>query len=284
MVKIDLGCHIDGYAAVAAHTIVVASDAAIDGPRAAVLQAAYAAAQAAVRLIRPGNTNVMVQDALKKIADHYNVRPIVGTLMHQMKRYVIDGNKCIYVREEEGTATTKPPKQELATFEANEVYGVDVAFSTGDGKPKDTAARTTVYKRVPEAKYMLKSASSKSFIAEIGRKFQYFPFTLRNCDDERTAKMGIIECKTHGLVAPYPVLSEKEGDQVAHFKFTVLVLPSGSSRITGLELPANIENALFETLPEDIKTVLAMEEGNKKKKKANKKKADDATTEATAAP
>ena len=59
LVKLELGAHIDGFAAFAAHTIVVQSDknAPITGKKADVILAAYKAAQAAVRLLKPGNTN-----------------------------------------------------------------------------------------------------------------------------------------------------------------------------------------------------------------------------------
>lgn len=40
----------------------------------------------------------------------------------------------------------------------------------------------------------------------------------------------MVKCRLH----PYPVLYERHGDHVAHFKFTVLLLPSGPTRITGL--------------------------------------------------
>ena len=46
MVKIDLGCHIDGYIAVAAHTLIVGyvpnPTAPITGPKADLFHAAYA--------------------------------------------------------------------------------------------------------------------------------------------------------------------------------------------------------------------------------------------------
>ena len=43
-------------------------------------------------------------------------------------RFVIDGNKVIVQREE-------PDKRiDECTFEVNEVYAVDICFSTGDGK------------------------------------------------------------------------------------------------------------------------------------------------------
>jgi hypothetical protein len=50
------------------------------------------------------------------------------------------------------------------------------------------------------------------------------------------ARLGVIECAKHDLVEPYPVYYEKEGEFVAEFKYTVLLLPSGTIKITGLPL------------------------------------------------
>ena len=51
----DLGCHVDGFIAVAAHTFVVGSskDKKVDGRKADVILAAYHAAEAALRLLKP---------------------------------------------------------------------------------------------------------------------------------------------------------------------------------------------------------------------------------------
>ena len=49
--------------------------------------------------IYSGNTNTQVTAAIKQVADMYDVRPISGTLMHQMKQYVIDGKKMILLKE-----------------------------------------------------------------------------------------------------------------------------------------------------------------------------------------
>ncbi len=43
-------------------------------------------------------------------------------------RFVIDGNKTILQREE------PDQKVEEVTFEANEVYAIDICFSSGEGK------------------------------------------------------------------------------------------------------------------------------------------------------
>jgi len=101
LVKIELGAHVDGFAAFAAHTIVVQSDAkaAVTGKKADVILAAYKAVQAAIRLIKPGNFNNQVTDAIKKVCESYNVQPLEGVLSHDLKKHLIDGNKVIINKE-----------------------------------------------------------------------------------------------------------------------------------------------------------------------------------------
>ncbi len=98
-----MGVHVDGYIAVAAHTFCVPNGSVGDAPpaalepitgvRADVMNAAFVAAEVAARVIRPGNTNKQVTEAVKGVAEAYGVQAIAGTLMHQMKRYVIDASK-----------------------------------------------------------------------------------------------------------------------------------------------------------------------------------------------
>merc|ERR1719148_144387 len=110
-------------------------------------------------------------------------------------------------------------------------------MSTGDGKVKPGDMRTTVYKRNVEKQYQLKVKASRTLLAEVDKKFPTLPFTLRHMDDLRQTRLGIPECVTHGLLTLYPSLHEKSG-KVAHFKCTVLLLPSGTIRVTGLTLPS----------------------------------------------
>ena len=50
-------------------------------------------------------------------------------------------------------------------------------------------------------------------------------FTLRAFVDLKVARMGVSECSKHELLTSYPVLVERNGEFVAHFKGTVLILP-----------------------------------------------------------
>ncbi|KAG5550588.1 hypothetical protein RHGRI_015514 [Rhododendron griersonianum] len=86
--------------------------------------------------------------------------------------------------------------------------------------------------------------------------------------EEKRARLGLLECVNHDLLQPYPVLHEKPGDCVAHIKFTVLLMPNGSDRITSHPLQ-DLQPSKTIDDPE-IKAWLAL--GTKTKKKGGGKK------------
>ena len=272
IVKMDLGCHIDGYIAVASHTCIVPESA--DSPPADpdeatgnVAVAAYNAMLIAAKTITAGAKNTDVTAAVERVAKAYGVVPISSVRMHQMKRYVLDGVKEVALKtpsREEIEAEGKLPE---CTFEQFEVYAVDVAMSTGDGNARPGDLRTTVFKRNVEQQYSLKVQASRQLLAEVDKKFPTLPFTLRHLSDVRKARLGIPECLEKGLLAPYASLHEHSGT-VAHFKCTVLLLPSGTSRATGLELPSYFKTN--KTPDEETEKVLKEIEDEEAKKAARK--------------
>ncbi|CAA2967361.1 ERBB-3 BINDING PROTEIN 1 [Olea europaea subsp. europaea] len=225
MLKIDMGCHIDGFIAVVAHTHVL-QQGPVTGRTADVIAAANTAAEVALRLVRPGKKNKDVTDAIQKVAAAYDCKIVEGVLSHQMKRFVIDGNKVVL------SVSSPETRVDEAEFEENEVYSIDIVTSTGEGKPKLLDEKqTTIYKRAVDRNYHLKMKASRFIFSEISEKFRIMPFTARALEEKR-ARLGIVECMNHDLLEPYPVLYEKPGDLVAHIKFTVLLMPNGSDRIT----------------------------------------------------
>jgi curved DNA binding protein len=278
MVKIDLGCHIDGYISVVAHTLVVPGEesaAPLTGARADVLLAAHKAMEVALRLVKPGGKNSEVTAAIKDVAEAFGVTPMQGGLSHQMKRFVIDGNKVIIQREE-----TEQHVEEI-TFEPNEVYGMDIAFSTGEGKPREEDCRTTVFKRAVENTYRLKMKASRYVFNEVNEHHSALPFSLRAIGDERQARMGVVECVKHELLHPYPVLFEKADSEIAHLKCTFLLMPSGTLKITGLALPEGYLES-DKTLPPELAALAAS--STKKKSKSRRRKKKKAAAAAAAAP
>jgi len=230
VVKIDLGAHIDGFIAVAAHTIVVGASAEkkATGRRADVILAAYWASQAALRLMKNGGGNYAVTEAVQKITDVYKCKPIEGMLSHQLKQHKIDGEKTII---QNPTAAQKK-EHEKCEFEQYDVFAMDVLVSTGEGQGKELDTKVSIYKKTEE-NYLLKLKTSRNFFAEVKRKYANMPFNLRNFEEEAKAKMGVVECVSHKLIEPFQVLYEKNSEFVAQFKHTVILLPNGLQVVTG---------------------------------------------------
>jgi len=274
VVKVDMACHIDGFIAAAAHTVLVGVEK-VEDSRADVVMAAWNAAEAALRLVQVGNTNTQVTEAFGKIAADFKVKPMQGVLSHQMKKHVIDGNRCIISCE------TAEEKVDEFEFEMNEVYSIDIVMSTGEGKGKETEVRSTVYKRAVDTAYNLKTQKARQFISEINRRFPVLPFTLRAIEDEQVARIGVSEARRHELLEEYPVLKEKDGQFVAQFKFTLLLLPGGTKKITGLPLGALEKQAASScsVQDEEMKKVLATSANPKKQKKKKTQAKEDGKEE-----
>jgi len=206
MVKIDLGSQIDGFIAVVAHTVVVGStpETRYTGRQADVLLAAHYASEAVLRLMTPGTENQAVTQTVQKVAESYKCKPIEGMLSHQLKQFEIDGQKTIIQNPNEA----QRKEHEKCTFELHEVYAIDVLVSTGEGVGREMETRTTVYKKTNET-YMLKMKASRALFTEVSAKCGTMPFSLRNLEDEKKARMGIVECVSHKLVEPFTVLYEK---------------------------------------------------------------------------
>jgi len=285
MVKIDMGAHIDGFIAVVAHTTVVgigSDDVKATAKQADVMTAAHLASEAALRLVKPGNDTYAVTDAVQKVAESFGCKPVEGMLSHQIEQNRIDGEKTIIQNPTEA----QRKEHDKFDFELHEVYAVDVLISSGDGQGKEKTAKITIYKKTAET-YMLKMKTSREFFSKVGKQFGSMPFNLRSCEDEKKARMGVVECVTHKLIEPFQVLYDKESEVVAQFKFTVLLMPNGPHKITGLPFEADLyktEKSITDLdLQKLLKTSANPKAAKKKKKAAEKAMSDEAAPALVAA-
>jgi len=268
LVKIDLGAHFDGYISQGAHTIVVGEDK-VEGRKADVIRAAWTAAEATLRAVQIGVTNKQISDAIQKSAAAFKCEPLHGVLSHQLKRHVIDGNKKILNKVGEDHI-------EDCDMQLNEVFCLDLVMSTGEGKARETESRTTVFKRAVDKSYSLKTQKARQFISEVNHRFPTLPFTIRSFEDEQVGRIGVSEAKRHELLHEYPVLKERDGEYVAQFKFTLLMLPAGPKKITGLPFAQDAQIVSEHKVEdEELKKILAISM-NPKKKKADAKKKEEA--------
>ena len=126
--------------------------------------------------------------------------------------------------------------------------------------------------------------ASRAFYSDVCNRFTLMPFTLRAFEEETKAKMGLKECVTHELLQTYPVQQVAEGNAVAQFKYTVLIVPNGNIRINGgLFDPATCKSE-YSIEDKEILSLLSQsanrKAGGKKKKKKAKSAVEDAKNEA----
>jgi len=277
MVKIDMGAHIDGFIAVVAHSLVVGSTASspVTGSKADALLAAHLCSEAALRLVKPGNETYEVTETVSKIAESFDCKPVEGMLSHQLEQNRIDGEKTIIQNPSEA----QRKEHEKFEFSVHEVYAVDVLITSGEGLGREKDAKITIYKKTEDT-YMLKMKTSREFYSKVSKQFGPMPFNIRNMEDEKKARMGVVECVHHRLIEPFQVLFDKEGAHVAQFKFTVLLMPNGPHKITGLPFDESLVKS--DKSVQDVEIVkLLKTSANPKAARKKKKAAEKAVTEDT---
>uniref|UniRef100_A0A665V9F3 Peptidase M24 domain-containing protein n=1 Tax=Echeneis naucrates TaxID=173247 RepID=A0A665V9F3_ECHNA len=264
LVKIDLGVHVDGFIANVAHSFVVGHgfvSFCYNTSSSPLVSFLY------MCKLFSASQNTQVTDAWNKIAQSFKCSPIEGMLSHQLKQHVIDGEKTII----QNPTDQQRKDHEKAEFEVHEVYAVDVLISSGEGKARDGGLRTTIYKRDPSKQYGLKMKTSRTFFSEVERRFDAMPFTLRAFEDEAKARLGVVECAKHELLQPFSVLHEKEGEFVAQFKFTVLLMANGPHRITNGPFDPELYKSEHEVQDPELRTLLQSSASRKTQKKKKKK-------------
>ncbi|CAO3663571.1 unnamed protein product [Umbelopsis ramanniana] len=272
VVKIQLGAQIDGYGSPIAHTVVVGASAEkpITGAVADAMKAAHTALEAAIRLIKPGNKNMDVTKAVTQITDAFGVKCVEGMLTHQQEKDVVDGKKQVILNPSEHHLRDF----ERVSFAENEVYAVDILVSTGEGKTRQMETRTTVYKKTG-TRYQLKMAASRQVLSEINTKFGNFPFSLRDLEDQRKSRMGIIECAKHQTVLPYDILFERDG-VVVQFLATLLLTKNGNVKVTTPPYDPALVKSDKELKDEELVKLLATPLKPSAKKNKKKKAAGEA--------
>ncbi|ORZ25882.1 peptidase M24, structural domain-containing protein [Absidia repens] len=233
VVKIEMGAHIDGYIATAAHTTVVSLDVSqpITGPAADVVCATYYASEAAIRMMKPGVKASEITRMISEIAAYFRCKPVENTYSSTIKRFVIRGGNDIENGFPQDMIVQDLEKYDFE-IQANQGYQVNVLLTTGDGKTKSSEYKPFVYQRDVNKAYQLKMKAARAAFNEINEKYTVFPFASRAMPNSQT-RLGLASLLNHELITSLPALrSTLVSDKVAHFKATVLVTPSEALRLT----------------------------------------------------
>lgn len=178
LVKIDFGVHIDGFPVCVAHSIIVGSTS--DQLKLRALSGAYLALETAVKSLKPGVTNTALTRVFNDVAASFDVQTLEGVLSHSLKRFLIDSNDVILLKENSDN------KVNVYEIKANDVFAIDVFVSANplEGKSKESELRTTIFKQIPDSNHDLKTKSAKKMLNDVNSKFFGFGFSLNDFDDE----------------------------------------------------------------------------------------------------
>lgn len=236
VIKIQLGAQIDGFGTIVCDTIIIPSDAnkgdEITGKEADLLLATHYANELLLRLMVPPGllatgtdeekakaakekpiTQSRITTLLEKVAKSYDCNIVESTTSWLFERNEIEGKKKIVLSPGEGSKGEGVP-------EVAEVWGVEVGVSLGSGKIKNFENRPTLHRRT-NLTYALKRPSSRKILSEVVKKFGTFAFSLRQLEDERDAKVGVVECVRGNVFRQYEVVGDKDGASVARLFSTV---------------------------------------------------------------
>ncbi|KAH6643948.1 hypothetical protein C7974DRAFT_300404, partial [Boeremia exigua] len=289
VVKIQLGAQIDGLAAIVCDNVVVGGE--ITGETADLLLGTYYANELLLRLMVPPGlvahgdeeeqkknaarkpyTQGQMTQMLEKVAKAYGLNVVESTTIWQFEHNEIESKKKIILSPGEGVRGEGLP-------DVGEVWGVEVGLSLGSGKVKSNGNRTTLHRRTANT-FGLKRPTSRQLLSEVVKRFGTFPFSLRQIEDEKVAKVGVVECVRGGVLRQYEVVVDKDSKPVARLFSTIAVTKNGIQRLA--QPPAlDLEKVKSDKKIEDEEILKILEQPvgkasvkkNKKKKKPAKKAA-----------
>ncbi|KAJ2821107.1 hypothetical protein FBU31_005012 [Coemansia sp. 'formosensis'] len=260
VVKIEVGAHIDGYVASAAHTVVATNHpgVAVEDRRADAISAAYYGSEVAARMIRPGQSPRNLVKALGLVAAGFGCTVAEDTFTCQLDRFVVSGPNTFANR-----FNPDVPAPDF-TFETGEMYTIDCTMSTGSGVARASTLDPAVYQRDVNHQYSLKLRTSRALFSEVCKRYSVFPFLMRDIvDANQSIRAGVPECVKSQLLVPFAVtMDKKAGSVVAQFKLTVMCHYSGPIRVTrALPMASNIRSATMVPETSEIGQILALDCG-----------------------
>lgn len=235
VVKIQLGAQIDGFPAIVCDNVIVPAnegESKSTDRQNDLLLATYWCNELMLRTMLPPGllaagtdeekvkaravkpySQAKVTSLLETICKSYDCNIVENTTTWLFDRNEIEDKKKYILAPGDGAKGD-------GLAEIGEAWGVEMGVSLGSGKVKSLPDRATLHRRT-NTTYALKRASSRAILSEVVKKFHTFPFSTRQLDDERAAKVGIVECVRGGVVRQYEVIADKDDSPVARLFTTI---------------------------------------------------------------
>ncbi|MEF8833196.1 MAG: type II methionyl aminopeptidase [Candidatus Thermoplasmatota archaeon] len=208
LVKIDIGCHIDGYIADNALTVEIGTNR-----HSSLIKASEDALDIAIKTIRDG---VRVRDVgknIERVIQDRGFNPISNLTGHELKQHVLHT----------GTSVPNVPKG-WKKIKKGMVLAIEPFATDGKGRVKE-AKMGDIYKLKKKRNI---DGEDLEFYNWIRDNFDELPFAGRWCKSYGNGyKRFLKRLRKFGAVMNYPVLVEKKSGLISQREHTVVVTSKG---------------------------------------------------------
>jgi methionyl aminopeptidase len=212
-VKVDMGCHIDGYIADTAYTIKVGE------PDDDLINASKAGLEAALSIIRAGITLGEIGKKIEDAITGYGFRPIENLTGHGLGHYSIHAPPSIPNIDDGSKITLKE----------GDTVAIEPFATTGVGKVVDDD-RVYIFSFVTPRPLRLDSA--KKLMYHIQKNYPELPFAERWVAKDKKAEFMLRILIKNSVLFPYHVLKEKTGEPVTQAEHSLIVQEDGCEVFT----------------------------------------------------
>lgn len=213
LVKLDIGCHVDGYIADNALTVEIGTSR-----HTSLIKAAEEALGVAIKSIRPGERTRDIGKNVRNVINSRGFTPISNLTGHELKRHVLHA----------GTSIPSVPKG-WTKIKKGMVLAIEPFATDGKGK---------VENEDPGDIYKLKKqrnidGEDLKFYNWIEENFGKLPFAARWCKEYDEDYRSLLQrLRRIGVAMNYPVLVEKKSGLISQKEHTVIVTSKGCKAIT----------------------------------------------------
>ncbi len=212
-VKIDIGCHIEGYIADTAYTIKVGE------PEDDLVRASRAGLEAALSMIRAGVKTGAIGKAIEDAITAYGFRPIENLTGHGLAQYNIHARPSIPNIDDSSQIILKE----------GDTLAIEPFATPGVGRVIDDD-RVYIFSFVTPRPLRLDSA--KKLMYHIQKNYPKLPFAERWVARDKKGEFMLRMLIKNGIIFPYHILKEKSGAPVTQAEHSVIVQEDGCEIFT----------------------------------------------------
>lgn len=215
VVKIDVGCHVDGFIADNALTVEVGSNR-----NKSLIKASEEALDIAIKTIRPGVRTRDIGKNIERVIQDRGFNPISNLTGHELKQYTLHT----------GTSIPNVPKG-WKKIKKGMILAVEPFATDGKGRVEESEAGD-IY-RLKKKRNI--SGEDLEFYEWISENFAELPFAGRWCSEYGEEYKKLLKrLRRFGAVMNYPVLVEKKNGIISQREHTVIVTSKGCKVTTKL--------------------------------------------------